>query len=428
MDTIFAQASAPGRAGVAVVRISGARVKDICLSLLGDLPAPRKSVVRNLRNRAGDVLDQALVLRFAGPSSFTGEDVVELHLHGSIAVVQAVLRHLSEFPDTRLAEAGEFSRRAMENDRLDLAQIEGLSDLIEAETEAQRVQAFRVLSGKLGKRVESWRKDLIRAGSLLEATIDFVDEDVPVDVTPEVRALLAAVDADLEKEIEGTRVAERIKSGFEVAIVGAPNTGKSTLLNALAGREAAITSSVAGTTRDVIEVRMDLGGLPVTMLDTAGLRDSQDEVEKIGIDRAIERARRADLRVFLKAEGEALSIDPDREDITLRPKADTLDNSAGAISGKTGQGVSELIAAIQTVLLQRSQSVGLATHERHRTAMVKARQAIAETSMILGQGSDLYDIASEELRVAIRSLEALIGRVDVENFLDEIFANFCIGK
>lgn len=428
MDTIFAQATAPGRAGIAVVRISGPRADEICLSLLGDLPAARKSVVRDLKTPTGAVLDQALVVRFQGPNSFTGEDVIELHLHGSIAIVQAVLRHLSEFPDTRLAEAGEFSRRAMENDRLNLAQIEGLSDLIEAETEAQRVQALRVLSGKLGDRVETWRKDLIRAGSLLEATIDFVDEDVPVDVTPEVIALLTSVDADLAREIEGTRVAERIKAGFEVAIIGAPNAGKSTLLNALAGRDAAITSSVAGTTRDVIEVRMDLAGLPVTLLDTAGLRESEDEVEQIGVSRAIDRARRADLRVFLRGEGESLMLEPEVDDIVLRPKADTLNDAANGISGKTGFGVSSLIEHIQSVLLNRSQSVGLATHERHRTAMLDARQAIAETLGTLRRGAELYDIAAEELRVAIRSLEALVGRVDVENFLDEIFANFCIGK
>ena len=219
-------------------------------------------MLRNLRGTGGEVIDQALVLSFPGPNSFTGEDVVEFQLHGSIAVVRAMLSLLSTFPETRMAEAGEFTRRALENERLDLAQVEGLADLIEAETEAQRKQALRVLSGHLGARVEDWRKDLIRAAALLEATIDFADEEVPVDVTSEVEALLSKVGKELQAEAEGTYVAERVRNGFEVAIIGAPNAGKSTLLNALAGRDAAITSEIAGTTRDVIEVRMDLGGLP----------------------------------------------------------------------------------------------------------------------------------------------------------------------
>ena len=428
MDTIFAQASAPGRAGVAVIRISGPQAFAIAQEISGKRPEGRESVLRNLRGTGGEVIDQALLLSFPGPNSFTGEDVVEFQLHGSIAVVRAMLSLLSTFPETRMAEAGEFTRRALENEKLDLAQVEGLADLIEAETEAQRKQALRVLSGHLGARVEEWRKDLIRAAALLEATIDFADEEVPVDVTPEVTALLSKVGKALQAEAEGTYVAERVRNGFEVAIIGAPNAGKSTLLNALAGRDAAITSEIAGTTRDVIEVRMDLGGLPVTLLDTAGLRESEDKVEAIGIKRAIERAEAADLRVFLAAPDEMLVLTPQEGDIVLQPKADLLGIVANGISGKTGQGVSDLIDRIQSTLSERSSTIGLATHERHRVALQQAVSCLAEVDVILTRGPDFYDLAAAELRFAIRALETLVGRIDVENLLDEIFTSFCVGK
>ena len=428
MDTIFAQATAQGRAGVSVVRISGPKAHEIVAQIAGPLPAHRATAVREVYDLAGDLLDQALVLRFDGPNSFTGEDVVELHLHGSIAVMGAVLNLLGKFPETRLAEPGEFTRRALENDCLDLAQVEGLADLIESETEAQRKQALNVLSGRLGSKVEVWRSQLIRAAALLEATIDFADEDVPVDVSPEVEGLLVAVSVELQTEIAGTFVAERIRTGFEVAIVGPPNAGKSTLLNALAGREAAITSEVAGTTRDVIEVRMDLGGIPVTLLDTAGLRETDDAVEGQGVARAIARADQADLRVFLQNGSEALMITPEAEDIVRRPKADLLTDKDGAISGKSGEGIDALIAEIQSVLLGRSASVGLATHARHRAAMERASGNLAKVTEILALGPDQYDIAAAELRFAIRALELLVGRIDVESLLDEIFSSFCLGK
>lgn len=428
MDTIFAQSTAPGRAGVSVVRLSGPDAHEIAVQISGPLPDTRVAGLRLVKNMHGDVIDQALVLFFLGPHSFTGEDVVEFHLHGSIAVVCAVLDVLGRFPNSRLAEPGEFTRRALENEKMDLAQIEGLGDLIEAETEAQRKQAFRVLSGHLGGLVESWRSDLIRAAALLEATIDFADEDVPIDVTPEVGSLLAGVRAQVVKEIKGTKIAERIRTGFEVAIIGAPNVGKSTLLNALAGRDAAITSEVAGTTRDVIEVRMDLGGVPVTLLDTAGLRDSEDFVEAIGVQRAIVRAQNADLRVFLAESEDTLMISPVDDDIVVAPKVDLLSAPSAGISGKTGAGIPELIARVQSVLSGRVAKVGLATHLRHRRALERAEVFLDAGCEVLDRGPDHYDIAAEELRSAIRALEALVGRIDVENLLDEIFANFCLGK
>jgi len=427
-DTIFALASAQGRAGVSVVRISGPEALNIARDMCGVLPDIGTFGVRPVVAPDGAQIDTALVLTFAGPRSFTGEDTAELHLHGSVAVVRAVLETLSAADGARMAEAGEFTRRALENGKLDLAQVEGLAELIDAETEAQRRQALRVLSGELGQKVEIWRTKLIRSAALIEATIDFADEDVPVDVTPEVNALLKDVVFDLQREIDGSFVAERIRSGFEVAIVGAPNVGKSTLLNALAGRDAAITSEIAGTTRDIIEVRMDLGGLPVTLLDTAGLRNSEDTVESIGIARALSRAATADIRVVLKRPEDDLALDMFDGDITLRPKIDAPDGIVDGISGLTGHGIPELLSRLKSTLLDRSASAGLATHERHRSAMVNAVRYILAARNILTLGPDEYDIAAEEIRFAIRSLEALIGRIDVENLLDEIFSSFCVGK
>ncbi|MFD0910981.1 tRNA uridine-5-carboxymethylaminomethyl(34) synthesis GTPase MnmE [Ruegeria arenilitoris] len=428
METIFALASAQGKAGVAVIRLSGPQSHRAAKVLSGgDLPL-RGMCLRELQAPDGSRLDVGLVLTFHGPSSFTGEDVAELQIHGSTASVNAVLRVLSEMPDLRLAEPGEFTRRALENGKMDLAQVEGLADLIDAETEAQRKQAQTILAGELGDLAERWRRDLIRAASLLEAVIDFADEDVPTDVSPEVRSLVNAVMADLEREAKGVRIAERIRSGFEVAIVGPPNAGKSTLLNALAGREAAITSEYAGTTRDIIEVRMDLAGLPVTLLDTAGLRETEDHVEGLGIALARKRAENADLRVFLTEDPEALGIGMQSGDIQVLPKSDLRSDGTEGVSGKTGQGIDRLIHNISVVLRDRTARSGIATRERHRVAMLKSSAALSEALRVLDSGPDLYDIAAEELRTAIRALESLVGRVDVENLLDEIFASFCLGK
>lgn len=428
MDTIFALASAQGKAGVSVVRVSGPDAFDAMNRLCGStVPVPGRGL-RILSDLSGAYLDQALVLTFSAPHSFTGEDVVEFQIHGSTAVMAALLETLGRIDGLRLAEPGEFTRRAMENGHLDLAQVEGLADLIDAETEAQRKQAQAVLSGELGKLAERWRADLIRAASLIEVTIDFADEDVPVDVTPEVSSLLAAVQKDLEGEVAGVSIAERIRTGFEVAIIGAPNVGKSTLLNALSGREAAITSEYAGTTRDVIEVRMDLGGLPVTLLDTAGLRETEDHVENIGIGLARKRAESADVRVFLSEPDEILDIEMREGDIRMAPKADERANPENAISGKTGQGVDQLVAHLTKVLKERSSQVGVATRQRHRSALSSALDALNQAQRTLSLGSDHYDLVAEDLRSAIRSLEMLVGRIGVENLLDEIFSSFCLGK
>lgn len=428
MDTIFALATARGKAGLAVIRISGPQAVEVAERLAGKLPAEGRSL-RRIRDAAGNVLDEALVLVFAGPRSFTGEDVVELHLHGSIAVIAGVLGAIAADGRAQQAEAGEFTRRAFENGRLDLAQVEGLADLIEAETEGQRRQAMRVLSGALGAKAESWRARLVRAAALLEATIDFVDEDVPVDVVPEVRDLLGGVAGELAAEARGARMAERVREGFEIAIVGAPNVGKSTLLNRLAGREAAITSELAGTTRDVIEVRMDLDGLAVTVLDTAGLREAENEIEEIGIERALARAAAADLRVHLVLEGQAPLMAVAPGDLVVRGKADQLDaGGALAVSGRTGEGVDALVAALSAELQERSAGIGVAIRERHRVAMTRAVAYLEAAEAAMAGESMLADLVAEELRSAVRAIDSLVGRVDVEHILDEIFASFCIGK
>jgi tRNA modification GTPase len=428
MDTIYALATARGRSGLAVVRVSGPAAYAAGSALCGTLPAPRVAGLRRVTWR-GELLDEALVLTFAEAASFTGEAVVELHCHGGPAVVGAVLRALAEQPGLRLAEPGEFTRRALENGVLDLAQVEGLADLIDAETESQRRQAVRVLSGSVGQKVDGWRRDLIRAGALLEATIDFADEDVPVDVSPEVLTLVDRLMADLDREAAGVAAAERIRDGFEVAIVGAPNAGKSTLLNQLAGREAAITSEIAGTTRDVIEVRMEIAGLPVTFLDTAGLRETDDRLEQAGIDRALARAQAADLRLFLTDGSEVPGLAPAGDDLVVLGKGDTRSSSFGlAVSGKTGAGVPELMARIGEILGERVGSAGALVRERHRVAVTTAIAALAESRAEVVRPDSRVELAAEHLRQAVRALDALVGRVDVDDLLGEIFASFCIGK
>ncbi|GAA3858514.1 tRNA uridine-5-carboxymethylaminomethyl(34) synthesis GTPase MnmE [Celeribacter arenosi] len=428
MDTIFALASARGKAGVAVVRISGPLSFHAVETLAGDVPSVRRTALRRLTFK-GEFLDEALVIVFEEGASFTGERAAELQLHGSTAVVNAVLAALSEIDGLRSAEAGEFTRRAMENERLDLAQVEGLADLIEAETEAQRRQALRVFSGALGEKTERWRAALIRAAALIEATIDFADEEVPVDVSPEVAQLIASVQQELKAEVAGAWGAERIRDGFEVAIVGAPNVGKSTLLNALAGRDAAITSEIAGTTRDVIEVRMDLAGLPVTLLDTAGLRETADQVEAIGVERAKQRAELADLRVFLvSGPDEVPDIAPRDGDIVLVSKDDEGRVGAPSVSGRSGFGVDVLVERISDTLSAKVMGASTAIRQRHKVAMTDALSSLESVQNEVLHGSDRAEIAAEHLRTAIRRLDSLLGRIDVEAVLGEIFSSFCIGK
>lgn len=427
MDTIFALASAPGKAGISIVRLSGPLAINVAEKLTKSKLKEKQPNLRVIYDSDNHFIDQALILIFRKPYSFTGENVVEFHLHGSSAVVSSVIKLLGNFKGLRSAEAGEFTRCALENGKIDLAQVEGLADLIDAETDAQHKQAARIFNGALGEKTKEWRAKLVKAGALLVATLDFADEEVPEEVTPEVEKLINMVLSDLDKEIIGVQTAERIRSGFEVAIVGAPNLGKSTLLNYLVGRDAAITSNVSGTTRDVIEVKLDLRGLPVTILDTAGIRKSDDKVEEIGISRALERSSLSDLRIVLTEDGEyPLGLKKRDTDIICIAKDDQ--GNRGGVSGKTGAGIDRLKNNIWAILNDKAQYVGIATRERHKSSMVNAKKFLGNAVVSLRDGPEYYDITAEEIRAATSALDSLIGRIGVEDVLDEVFSSFCLGK
>ena len=427
MDTIFALASAPGKAGISIVRLSGPLAINVAEKLTKSKLKEKQPNLRVIYDSDNHFIDQALILIFSKPYSFTGENVVEFHLHGSSAVVSSVIKLLGNFKGLRAAEAGEFTRCALENGKIDLAQVEGLADLIDAETDAQHKQAARIFNGALGEKTKEWRAKLVKAGALLVATLDFADEEVPEEVTPEVEKLINMVLSDLDKEIIGVQTAERIRSGFEVAIVGAPNLGKSTLLNYLVGRDAAITSNVSGTTRDIIEVKLDLRGLPVTILDTAGIRKSDDKVEEIGISRALERSSLSDLRIVLTEDGEYPSGLKRRDtDIICIAKDDQ--GNRGGVSGKTGAGIDRLKNNIWDILNDKAQYVGIATRERHKSSMVNAKKFLGNAVVSLRDGPEYYDITAEEIRAATSALDSLIGRIGVEDVLDEVFSSFCLGK
>jgi tRNA modification GTPase len=430
-DIIFALASAKGRAGVSVIRVSGKNsIFSIEKLLKNTLPVDNKCL-RKIYDADDNIIDEVLILTFKEKASFTGDETVEIHCHGSTAVVTYILQTLSNIKNFRIADPGEFTRRALENGNLDLTQVEGLADLIESETEAQRRLAIRSMDGALSSKVQQWRKDLIRAVSLIEATIDFADEDIPTDITPEVLGLINKTQTDIKSEIKGSFAAERIREGFEIAIVGPPNIGKSTLLNALAGRDAAITSDMAGTTRDVIEVKMDISGFAVTLLDTAGIRETTDKIEQIGVDRAKLRAKNADLRLFITHSGEPndLKLNPEENDIVVIGKSDLLNKSdILAISGKSGEGLDSLLKEISDKLSRLSIGAQTATRERHRISMIKAQRFLDAGKLLIEDNLELSELASSELHQGIQTLSSLIGSVGVEDLLDEIFSSFCLGK
>ncbi|MCF8500128.1 MAG: tRNA uridine-5-carboxymethylaminomethyl(34) synthesis GTPase MnmE [Rhodospirillum sp.] len=443
--TIFAPATARGRAGVAVIRVSGPEAGSALIALTGSVPLARRARrIRLTHPHSGEVLDDGLVLWFPGPGSFTGEDVAEFQTHGGTAVITAVLEALSRVSGLRPAEPGEFSRRAFLNGRMDLTEAEAIADLVNAETEAQRRQALRQADGALARLYDGWRDRCKRMLAHLEAVIDFPDEDLPPDVDSGVRQDIVGLSREIATHLDDRHRGERLRDGLHVAVVGAPNAGKSSLVNRLARREAAIVSAMAGTTRDVVEVHMDLGGYPLVVSDTAGLRETDDLVEAEGVRRARARMDSADLtllvidgttvgegttgltsptgsgviRVYTKIDlASAQGLDP--------VQSGSLNEHAFCLSTVTGEGLATLEAALEErarVLLDGEGGPAL-TRQRHRTALEQARSALDQSV-----SAPLPELMAEDLRIAMRAIGRVTGRVDVDELLDVIFRDFCIGK
>jgi tRNA modification GTPase len=468
-DTIFALSSGRGPSAIGVIRISGPRAGDALKALAGKIPEPRKAGFARVRDpRTREIIDEALALWFPGPNSETGEDTAELQLHGGRAVIAATFAALGSLDGLRPAEAGEFTRRAFANGKLDLTAVEGLADLVGAETEAQRRQAFRQMSGTLARQAEAWRARLVQALALVEARIDFSDEaDVPEDLVAPALSIARELEAEIARALADAKRGERLREGLVVAIAGPPNAGKSTLLNRIARREAAIVSPYAGTTRDVIEVHLDLDGWPVTLLDTAGIRETDDPVEREGVRRAQDRAAGADLVLWVvDASAEAGEFQRtggdaavwrvnNKVDLRLRRNESSVGRSgrnefdaptvtvplsnrtedgftcaehAFSLSATGGEGVDALIDALTQFAGQR-----LAGSEPALVSRERQRRALEDTSAALHRAStrpaaESEDLLAEELRLAARGLARLTGRIDVEDVLDIIFRDFCIGK
>lgn len=438
-DTIFALATAPGRAGVAVIRVSGPQAGAALTALCGKLPVPRQAARARFCDPAdGRVLDDGLALWFPGPASFTGEDVAEVQGHGGKAVIDSLLSALCLVPGVRPAEPGEFTRRAFENGKLDLTQAEGLADLINAETEAQHRQALRQMDGALARLFDGWRSDLIRHLAHLEAFIDFPDEPIPDHLDQAVRAGITTLATAMAAYLADGHRGERIRDGLYIAVVGAPNAGKSSLVNALARREAAIVSATAGTTRDVIEVHLDLGGYPVILADTAGLREAAEDIEAEGIRRALQRAENADLRLAVFDAGAGwdaatLALIDDRTEVIVN-KIDTTPLAgdlqiAGRIPHRIAAAVGQGMAGLLTALTARvraaleTQGAPALTRQRHRVALEECVDSLQRSLT----APDL-ELMAEDLRLAARALGRITGRVEVDDLLDVIFRDFCIGK
>lgn len=439
-DTIFALSSGRLPAAIAVVRISGINAR-VGLETFGvKLPEPRRAVrAKMIDPDSRETLDDALAIWFQGPRTETGEDTVELHLHGGRAIVARVFAVLGQLPGFRPAEAGEFTKRAVLNGKMDLSHAEGLGDLVYAETEAQRRQAMHQYQGALSKQVEAWREKLIDAMALIEANLDFADEaDVPENLLAPAARVVSEMKAEIEAALLDARRGERLRDGFVVTILGAPNAGKSTLLNVLAQREVAIVSDIPGTTRDAIEVALDLNGVPVVLIDTAGLRETSDPIEQEGIRRAKARAASADLVLMLigpedKAE---LAFDQTQAPVwRLKTKSDLFDSDSKRsmsgqdylpVSANSGAGISELLNRLSVEAAKFAGEPALVTRERQRVALREAADRLVSALPLSKPGQE--ELFAEELRLAARALGRITGRVDVEDVLDKIFSSFCIGK
>ncbi len=445
-DTIFALATSPGRAAIAVLRLSGPGTGEALRALAGRLPPPREARLRRLRSRAGEILDQGLVIWTPAPGSYTGEDAAELHLHGGSASVDAVSESLLEL-GLRLAEPGEFSRRAFENGRLDLDQAEAVADLVDAETEAQRRQALEQLGGALGRRYGAWREALLEAQASLEAAIDFADEDLPADVADRARPPLLELEAQLAQALGGADRGQRVREGYRVAIIGAPNAGKSSLLNRLIEREAAIVTAIPGTTRDVVEAPLLIAGFKVVLADTAGIREGADEIESEGVRRARAWAEAAALRLWvvdgsagdgawalagdLVQSGDILLLnkadrDPGRDAEAARLWASARGLRIASLSASTGDGLETLRDALHRMIAHdlSGSDFPAATRARHRVRLEEALAAVRRALSTL----EHPELAAEDVRLAVRALGRISGRIDPEEVLGRIFSSFCIGK
>jgi tRNA modification GTPase len=442
MDTIFALASAPGRSGVAVFRVSGLAAGDVLKALTGGLLPPARVATRAAYcdPESHGVIDQGLSLWFPGPRSYTGEDVAEFHVHGGRAVCDAMTQAILAMDGVRLADPGEFTRRAFESGKLDLTEAEAVADLVDAETEAQRRQALRQLDGELGTLYEDWRTRLVQAVAHMEAWIDFPEEELPEEILGAIVGEVKVLGSEIERHLSDDGRGERLRDGIHIAIIGVPNVGKSTLLNSLAGRSAAIVSPHAGTTRDVIEVALDIGGFPVVLADTAGVRPGENEIEQEGVRRALERAETADLKVVMfesqseDASDAVVAAAIDSNTLVLINKSDLgsrdINEFPGcfaymAVSLKTGEGVSEMLAALERLVSERFEigSNPVLTRARHRSALEACRHALDRSVL-----EESLELQAEDLRLAVRALGRITGRVDVEDLLDVIFGDFCIGK
>lgn len=436
-DTICALASGPPPSAIAIIRVSGPSVGDIGNTMLASgLPEPKRAILTYITDASGELIDRGMVVYAAAPNSYTSEDTLELYLHGGPAVIAHALRALTDLPGVRLAEPGEFTRRAFEAGKLDLTEAEGVADIIEAETGAQKAQALRQLGGGLTEIYTTWRDQLTAALALIEVMIDFPDEgDVPADTIRPIFERLGATISEIETALGDRGVGERIRDGFRIAIVGPPNAGKSSILNRLARREAAIVTDIAGTTRDVVEVRVILGGQVVWIADTAGLRETDDVVEAEGVRRARRAALEADLRIHV-IDGADPSPPPgpvEAQDLVVFNKADLSAYPAPersiSLSAVTGEGMEGLESRIAAFVSGRAASVEapVITRARHREKLAAGLASLnaARDALIGDIGAEL---AAEDVRMALRHLSSVIGKVDVEDVLGAVFSKFCIGK
>jgi len=442
--TIYALSSGSGISGVAVIRVSGKKTAEVIKKLTNsELPIPRKATLKKFnKNGQKNLIDEGVIIWFPGPNSYTGEDLAEFHVHGSRAVINAMHLAISKIKNCRLAEPGEFTKRAFQNGRINLLKAESIADLITSETEIQRKQALKIMSGKSSDKFNSWREKLLKILSHVEAKIDFPDEDLPKNIIKEIQKTSNNVLTEIKKTLDDQKVGERIREGFKIAIVGPPNSGKSSLLNYLSKRDAAIVSEIAGTTRDVIETHLNLDGYPVIVSDTAGIRSSKNEIEKKGMKIALKRAEDADLRlVIISAKNvDFTSVLNDllkKNAILVVNKSDLIKRKMNSkfkkydhilISIKKDLNLNKLILKIKSKLKNKFTTAEdiLITRERHRQSLINCVEHLEKFKK--KRGNKNFDKSAEDLRLATRHLGMIVGKVDVEELLGSIFNDFCIGK